>query len=353
MEHKKYRKSIGLLTSGAAIALILAACGGSSHPVSTNPRTTVNRAVANFGAQSSFTARISFGPKVVSLAQSESSQPLSPLEKELLSSSISLGINTGGTAIDKAAASSSTHGSSEFALSIPGAADALEVRMVAQSIYLRLNLTSVLKITGKQIPAKTQSQISQIEAYYPQLKGVLSGHWVTVGAAELQKLEKSENLGQANTSQLSTLGRKEWTDISALLDDSSTKISRTSSSTYSLAVRDSAIQKIFSPLLATLQGTPSAQSLGKQPALGTKTGRGEIHLTMTIAGGKLKAIVFEIPSSGGDIPIELTFGAGSAIVAPSGATSLDGLINMLKKASGTSTQINPGGPMIPAPGSSA
>ncbi|MDE3204205.1 MAG: hypothetical protein KGQ66_08265 [Acidobacteriota bacterium] len=343
-------RRISAVTAGALVATFgLAACGanksaGGNTTSSQSPQQAVQSAVTKLGSQSSLELAFSL-PITQSQAEqlhSANSKGPTPAEAQALTTGqFFVTEATGhGEALDSPQAATDQLNSVDVGLSFGTNNTPLELRYVAQNLFLRVQVSQLLSDVGQPSSAAASrftSGLNQISSYVPGLGDLAQGKWVEVSHASLQPLE-----GLLKQSQASGSSSLSQTQMRTLRNDVLSSI-QANSAVSSLAPsngRDGySVTVNVSGMLSTL--VPQIQStLSSLPGLGAQASNAFSKAKNAIPAGK--SAVIDVYTSGGKlteadldlnqfarqkmsfpVPVRLTISSPGAPTAPAGATNLD------------------------------
>ena len=205
----------------------------------------------------------------------------------------------------------------------------LDLRLVNGTYYARLGLKDLVEqfAPGKARQLSTP-QVQSASKLVPALGALLNGGWVSLSSTALHSLLRNALHGQTLQGLLASLF-SDRTNVFSALEKAGTYRSL-GNGEYSLSVSRAELAKItadeVTPLLKKLGG--SVASLGK----GARSGIGSATYDFYIRNGSITKMLITIAAKGTTIPITVDIGAPRPIVAPSGAQSVDPLLQLLKSA---------------------
>ena len=220
--HKANRPTANRLAAGflgvASVGLALSACGTTTKTASTisstGPAGALAASVSALGSQSSIKATFSIPVTATQAAQLASmgstKSPNTGFATALSTGSVFFAEQTGkGEPLDSTTASSDTGNSYDFGVTFASSTP-LEIRYVAQSLYLHLQASTLMTDLGQPASKATSidNELLKLNADVPGLSALASGGWVEIShttlAPLLSELKTFASLGAGSTSSSSS-----------------------------------------------------------------------------------------------------------------------------------------------------
>ncbi len=202
----------------ASVGLALSACGTTTKTASTisstGPAGALAASVSALGSQSSIKATFSIPVTATQAAQLASmgstKSPNTGFATALSTGSVFFAEQTGkGEPLDSTTASSDTGNSYDFGVTFASSTP-LEIRYVAQSLYLHLQASTLMTDLGQPASKATSidNELLKLNADVPGLSALASGGWVEIShttlAPLLSELKTFASLGAGSTSSSSS-----------------------------------------------------------------------------------------------------------------------------------------------------
>jgi hypothetical protein len=325
--------AVGIAT---AVAIAVAACGGGS-PAASRPspaaaRQTVDQALRQLERQSARTQTLTLNLSQATINQISKGQPVSSaraIRKLLANVRLVISESSGtGAPLDSVPVTDAKKFAVDISVMLDSKPD-LDLRLVSGTYYARLELNALVEqFAPGQARQLSTPQVKSASKLIPAFGALLNGGWVSLSSTALNSLLRKALHGQTLQGLLASLSPDQAKAFSAL--ERTGKYRSLGNDEYSLTVSGSELAKVAAdelrPLLKKLGG--SVASLGRvaHPGIGPATY--DFH----IQNGVVTKMLITISAKGTTIPITVQNGVPRAIVAPSGAQSLDPLLQLLKSA---------------------
>lgn len=312
--------------------LALSSCGSVSKITSTN---AVSDAFSNLGKQSSLSLQFSLGVTPAQAQQLDKSIT-SQQAQAILTGSVFLDVQTGhGEALDSTQAQTDSDSTFDAGLQI-GSSTPVELRYVAQNIYAKADISSVVSTLGlpDSDAAKVQSALQSADAYVPGLSALGQGQWVEISHASLQPfLDLLKGSGSQTSSSINKLG----SDLAAAFKSNTTfKDAGTSGGRthyQMITAIQPFVQQAVTALSSDLTSLPGGSAIAGKlfSALSKDVTKIPANLTTTVdlyvQNNQAQEIDFDLNQFENKyafpVPLKLVIGSWTGTTAPSGATPLD------------------------------
>jgi hypothetical protein len=354
-------RRFSLLGAGVlAAGLVVASCGSVSKVSTTR---AVSDSFTNLGKQSEISVTVSLGVTPSQLQQIDST--ISSAEAQAISTgSIFLNVQSGhGEALNSK--QFRTDSDTSFALGLRiGSTVPIELRYVAQNLYLRADVAGLLQSVGA--PAATAENwtkaLNSLDQYVAGLSALGQGKWVEVSHSSLSQLgqmlqqSSSSSAGGSTTpnqSQIVNAIEKLRTDLVAAFQNNSTYEDMGTNSNgvthYQATLQvQGFVQQAGAALSNDLGSLPGASAItGK---LGGSVGKATSKVSTTqtavfdlyVQNNTAQEVDVDLNQFAGKnkvsfpVPLKVVFGSSPTISAPVGATTLElsGLAQILGNMTG-------------------
>ncbi len=362
------RARLKVLAAGACVALGAAACGGSSgHKQSGGGNTgsnlgadaaaSVRQAASGTFDQQGVSLKIDLGVTTSQLqqivaegnAQGDASSAVHPPQaalQALANGSVTLNIHTtNGSSLSNDLSNQATSGNVAFDAALnTGTNTPIEFREIKTQAYLKADLQQLFQDVGESTARaqQFQSTLQAADAEIPGLAALGQGKWVTADLTPLLQMEKQSGSSSVQPGELQTLVK----DIDQAFSQNSTsqRVGTSNGRTeYNVTVDAGAFAN---QALSSLKSLPGIGSQLGNDTSKLPTGQ-KVTVQLFEQGGKVVETDLDLNQFSHRfsfaIPLKLSFGSGSPVSAPSGATTIDlsKVAQALGSANGASSGTSP------------
>ncbi|MFN2488159.1 MAG: hypothetical protein ABR529_00140 [Actinomycetota bacterium] len=309
-----------LASTLVAVALLLAACGGSGAGDGASPKETLSGALDDLRAMGATTATISLrsDPESLQALAAEDGDELSSQDaQKVLDSSLTISSNNEE---DPAKATA------QVVVNVAGN-ESIELRMLERTLYLRADVHALLETFGQDPTMADQIAQQAAASGLDFVQPLVEGQWVAVEGLE-------EALGQGGAAPSAAEQKKLIDKLAASLEESTTVTSKGSDDEGTHLVAIVSIRDVFQDLRDATEGLAQGVPGGQLPNAAEVPDE-NVELDLWIADGRLTQVEFdflqlqdlpdaEIPSgvTGLALHIELEEFSGE-VEAPDGAVPVD------------------------------